>query len=190
VLDGDAIAIPSTIEPQAVIYPLGSGWFLEGDDIEVALAPGDSFVVGGRSWRFECPRTLASTEAADTRNHLDEVTLAFEISLNEEHAWLSVRDAKAERDLGERTCFYLGAVLARQRTGDRLANSLDPGWLRVDDLLKMLPEYGSTSALNVEIYRLRRALTEAGVQDAALVVERRRGEVRFGTDHVEIRTRE
>jgi hypothetical protein len=144
------------------------------------------FEVAGSTWRLECPMGAALTVTAEEHGTLDDTTLLFHVSPDEEHVQLSLRNRTGvTRALGERTCFYLALVLARQRLLDQRAGAAEHGWLYVDTLLSMVPEYSSCSALNVEIHRLRRLISEAGTRDAVRVIERRRGQLRLGTDRVE-----
>jgi hypothetical protein len=181
------IPIPSADEPLATIYAEGQGWSLEIDDLRKPIEPGHHFSVGGRSWRFDCPSGAAETRATETRRKkLDEVTLAFTVSRNEEHVKLTVRSGHLEQDLGERGCFYLALVLVERRLKEHGLGENEPGWLDMDELLKMVPEYASSSHINVEICRLRQVLHDAGIDDAPRMIERRRGQVRSGTDRAEI----
>jgi hypothetical protein len=109
--------------------------------------------------------------------------LHFQVSLNEEHICLQVQTASGRRiDMGERAHHYCLVTLARQRLHDA-GRGLDPssqGWLAVDELARML---GLDPAhLNIQIYRARQHLARALApsDDAAMLLERRRGEVRFG----------
>lgn len=183
------IPVPSADEPLATIYAEGQGWSLEIDHLRKPLEPGQQFLVAGRSWRFDCPSGAAETRATETRlKRLDEVSLAFSVSRDEEHVTLRLRSGPREQDLGERACFYLALVLLERRLAEQGQGQgqAEAGWLNLDDLLKMVPEYASSSHLNVEICRLRQVLHDAGIQDAPRIIERRRGQLRFGTDRAEI----
>lgn len=182
------LPIPNDADPLAIIYHEGSQWFLEEGQEQSLLEPGQRFAVAGRQWLFECPALAAATAGSDAwRYDLESTTLVFGVSRDEEHVALSLRKGAATRNLGERSCFYLAMVLARQRLEDKLHGVSETGWLDVDSLLKMVPEYSCYSHLNVEIHRLRKVVFDAGLQDAVRLIERRRGQVRIGTDRVELR---
>ena len=180
------LAVPSAHDPVVTIFPDGEGWCLEREDEHGVIEPGEQFEAAGRTWRFECPLGAAQTEVAEEHGSLDEVKLVFVVSPDEEHVSLNLQTRNgASLPLGERTCFYLAMVLARQRLHDREAGAMEHGWLHVDKVLSMVPDYSSCSALNVEIHRLRRVVGDSNIRDAARIVERRRGQVRLGTDRVE-----
>jgi hypothetical protein len=187
VLRSGHLAVPSDGDPQATIFPDGEGWAMEVDDVRVALQPGQSFEVGGRQWRFDCPSGAPATGATENGlKRLAEVMLRFEVSNDEEHVRLVVEGPGATHDLGHRGCFYLAMVLLRQRLKEEDSSTPEPGWIDRERLLRMVPEYTSSSHLNVDICRLRQSLYDVGVQDAARVVDRRRGQIRFGADRAAI----
>ncbi|HWO14427.1 MAG TPA: hypothetical protein VNN80_33205, partial [Polyangiaceae bacterium] len=179
------VAVPCAEDPIATIYPDAEGWWLEGDELVTPLAPGQLFQVAGRSWRFECPAGAAITATSLGSFGLDDVTLLFGVSRDQEHVSLTLQGRSGEQPLGERTCYYLALILAKQRQVERAR--ADAGWVDVDRFVRMAPEYAAGSALNVEIFRLRRALGEAGLHDAAAIVQRRRRQLRLGTERFEIR---
>lgn len=196
------IAIPSTDEPLATIYcegqadepaerstglTAGLAWALEYDEVKSPLIPGQRFQVGGRSWRFECPNGATVTRALGARpKRLADVTLTFEISQNQEYVSLKVKEAQTVHDLGIRACFYLAYVLYQERTREHDSALPAAGWLDVEAVMRKVKDYNSHSHLNVEIFRLRRLLYDAGVEDAASIIERRRGQLRFGAQRAEV----
>jgi len=181
------IAVPSAEQPLATVCADGDGWELELDDVRRPLAPGEHFTVAGREWRFDCPSGAAPTHpAGGTWTRIGDLVLVFAVSRNEEQVALKLRGPRVERDLGTRGAFYLSLVLCEHRLRERARGVGEPGWLPVDDLLRMVPDYTSPSHVNVEICRLRQVLHEVGVEDAWRIVERRRGQLRFGTDRAEV----
>jgi len=180
-LEAGAIVIPSPTNPLATIFVEGDSWVMELDETRQAIAPDEHFTVMGRKWRFECPGAASSTFARPELLSLSDIKLVFSASRDEEHVKLSVQSSNGSKLLKEKQCFYLAYVLARRRQEDEATAVAEPGWLDTDQVLRMIPEFNE-ERFNVEIHRLRRALAEAGVSDAMQVVERRRGQVRFGTD--------
>jgi hypothetical protein len=183
------IAIPTPNDPLATIFGDGGSdrWLLEIDDAKAPIQPGQQFIIAGRAWRFECPSGAVNTRVAGPLfKKLAEVSLVFEISTDEEHVNLRVESNQSVEHLGQRACFYLALVLLRERLAERKQGLADPGWVDLDAVLKMIPEYTSYSHLNVEIHRLRRMLFDAGIEDAMRVIERRRGQIRFGTERAEM----
>jgi FHA domain-containing protein len=181
------LAIPSPSQPFAMIYLLGEHWMLEHREATTVLRPGEEFEVEGRHWRFECPAgAMATLDSVERSQSLDEATLELGVSRDEEHVTLTIRTESWAHSLGERTGFYLLLLLARQRLQDRRTGDAEHGWIDIGILPKLAPEYASHSSLNVEVHRLRRLLAVAGIRDAARLIERRRGQIRLGTDRVEL----
>lgn len=179
--------IPTKEEPQATAYLDGETWLLEHDDSKVPLEKGCEVVVAGRTFRFDCPSIASATTASTERDWtVVGATLILEVSRDEEHVSLTIAAGDRRQEFGERACFYLVLVLARERLRAG-TDTLSGGWLAVEDLLRMVPDYASGMHLNVEIFRLRRLLSSVGCRDAAAIIERRRGQIRLGSDQVEIR---
>ena len=132
------------------------------------------------------PSSPPTVLALPTKSHTEaqkSAALQFHVSLNEEHVFLRLVPARgATIDLGERVHHYCLLTLARQRLHDaRLgADVSSQGWLAVEALARMLGL--EQTHLNIQIYRARQhvgaALPSELLGDALL--ERRRGEVRFG----------
>lgn len=184
-----AIAIPDASDPSALVLLEDAAWVLESAEARVAISNGSHFTAAGRQWRFECSAAATATFATQQRESLLNARLVLRPSLDEEHIQLTLFMGTSVKRFGERTCFYLLLVLARRRLLDERDGVLEPGWIEVEELLRMIPEY-SHSSLNVEVHRLRRLLHDAGLGDAAGIVERRRGEMRIGTSRLEIRSEE
>ena len=115
------------------------------------------------------------------------ISLHFDVSLDEEHVFLSITQDQRRLDLGERVHHYALLTLARRRLADR-ASGIDPhsqGWIDTERLSKML---GLEAAhLNIQIFRMRRQIALALAMPASPdVIERRRGQIRFGTPPVSI----
>ncbi|MBB5606452.1 MULTISPECIES: hypothetical protein [unclassified Janthinobacterium] len=109
--------------------------------------------------------------------------LRLQVSLNEEHVYLNISlSGEQELDLGERSHHYCLLTLARQRLSDarRGIDVSGQGWLNRKELAHMLGL--DPSHLNIQIHRLRQQIAEALPSGMQLdeVVERRRGELRFG----------
>lgn len=145
-----------------------------------------AFGVEARSRPDAGSRVLATMGVECESIELDDLCLHFQTSLNEEHTFLNVSHGEKRKiDLGERTHHYCLLTLARRRLNDA-KNGLDPssqGWVELAQLSKSLgiePEH-----LNIQIFRARTQLINALPQLAHLpsIIERRRGELRFGAHH-------
>jgi hypothetical protein len=112
------------------------------------------------------------------------LTLQFQVSLNEEHAFLALyRDGRPYTDLGERAHHYCLLTLARRRLEDSAAglDASSQGWIDIGALSRML---GLDAAhVNIQVFRARTQFRGALPQQDRLpeLVERRRGEVRLGS---------
>ena len=150
-----------------------------------ALSDGAGMQISCMHWESvlcpELPRTLDSHRAQDAPVTPDFV-LRFELSQNEEHAYLRLDLDGRRIDLGERIHHYLLAILARLRLRDaqRGLASHSQGWVPTVDLARMLGV--EPSHANIQIFRARRQFARVLVPHVAapLLVERRRGEVRLG----------
>jgi hypothetical protein len=116
-------------------------------------------------------------------------TMQFDVSLNEEHVFLTLLDEGAHCiDLGERVHHYSLLVLARLRLADaaRGIETGGQGWVDNERLLKMLGVDGGH--LNIQLFRARRQIMAAlpAAPELVGVIERRRGEIRFGEIGVRI----
>jgi hypothetical protein len=181
------IAIPSATEPVACVFQSGEQWLLEQDGERRPLKHNELFQCGGRLLRFECPHSLSYTPLAlDRPCALASIGLSFEVSQDEEHVSLSLDCPGGLRRLPQRACHYLALVLARVRQRDAERGAPDPGWLDVDALLTMIPEYQTAIHVNVDVYRLRRLLAAANLVDPDGVVERQPGRLRIGVDRIKV----
>lgn len=194
---GELLVLPSTNTPEVCItYSTNGGrdgWRMDRDGEWVDVADGQQIECGGRSWSLVLPEVPHPTEQTDTTPGelllLSSFVLEFDVSRNEETVSVDLVSPHARISLPERAFHYLLLLLARARLRD-MAAGLEPraaGWIARDDLVDRLGT--SPEALNVDIHRARRQFGEAGVKDAAEIVERRRGaaELRLGTDAVVVR---
>lgn len=191
VIDSDVVALPSQDNPLATVYHAPDGsWNLEHEDALVKLVSGQIFEVGHRLWRLSCPTTLANTieDPARASSELSGIALRFRVSADEEHVELSLKRKGEAADLGSRTHNYLLLLLARQRMADVDQGLTDAGcgWVYRDDLISQLRT--DRERLNIDIFRIRKQFSAAGVADAAGIIERRpgSGQLRIGIRALEI----
>lgn len=109
--------------------------------------------------------------------------MQFQVSLNEEHVFLTIlRDGATCVELGERVHHYSLLLLARRRLEDagRGLDSESQGWIDIEQLTRMLGL--DSNYFNLQMLRARRQILQALPLGcgAPVVIERRRGEVRFG----------
>lgn len=104
------------------------------------------------------------------------------VSLDEEHVTCAISLGHAAPvDLGERGHHYCLLTLARLRIADaaRGLDATSQGWVDNDAMATMLGL--DTGHLNIQVHRLRRQVVHAFPTRVIDVVERRRGQMRFGT---------
>jgi hypothetical protein len=170
----------------AAIVARGGGWEFVRGDRRYDVHDDMSITVDDRTWRIFLPAPEVATVDAVGQPVLGNLTLRFEVSLDEEHVRIVARFGPHELDLGERVHHYLLLTLARQRLADREAGvpEAEEGWLVASDLHRMLAT--DRVKMNVEIFRARKQLEKAGILDAADIVERRAERIRLGLRSVEI----
>jgi hypothetical protein len=188
-VDGDILALPSLDDPVATLFRDRHGvWKLERPDGTRLLADGDRFDVAGRPWRFRNPTSFArTTDSAPDGG--EPPRLIFSVSSDEEHVELWAESGGQRIDLGASPRYYLLLTLARQRAADRAQGLPETscGWVHHEDLQKALAL--GQQHVNIDVFRIRRQLSERGIAAAATVIERRprSRQLRFGWKDFEIR---
>lgn len=189
---GSAIALspqgnllPTAAQPEISIYVLDGHWMLEHIGGLDHLADGATVQTSGNAWEFVLCADVESTketQAAGAGLDLSELTLHFEVSQNEEHTRLNLVLGSESIPLGERIHHYTLATLARLRLQDavRGLDAQSQGWIALEELSRMLDV--DPSYVNIQIFRAKHQLGNALPQPGPLppLVERRRGEIRFG----------
>jgi pSer/pThr/pTyr-binding forkhead associated (FHA) protein len=186
VRDG-VIVLPGAENESACMFCAEGNWCLETSWGLQRVADGEIFAAAGRRFRLHCSPSLQPTETSrQVVRELEDATLVFRVSADEEEVELLLDNHGYSVSLGKRTCYYAALTLGRQLIRDRRLGLADPGWVQVSDLLRMLPDYGCVEHLNVDIHRLRRSLSQAGVVDYGRVIERRSGLIRLHPGDVRI----
>lgn len=183
--------LPNEVEPLASVSLAPEGlWLHETDSARQVLKEGDRVQVGSDIWKFTGSPEIEATvdlHHLHQRRH-DDVLFQFKVSLNEEHISLSISDPAGEIDLGERTHHYGLLTLARRRLADagRGLDQSSQGWIDIGQLSSMLGL--EQNHLNMQIFRARSQVAKAlpSVPNGSDIVERRRGEVRFGAFRFQI----
>lgn len=155
-----------------------------------ALQEGDELRIDGRRWRFHSGAGQITEDVSTGAVSAAPACVArFDVSLDEEHVMLRLSYGDRELDLGERTHHYALLTLARLRSDDAARGLAPPdqGWVYQERLGRMLGL--DAGHLNIQIFRLRRQLAQAMGQDVTppTLIQRRRGELRFGDLSLEIR---
>jgi hypothetical protein len=185
--DHELIALPSSEDPRATIYRSADGeWLLETPSSSSPISNLETFELHGRAWRFCCVENVRTTLIAGQpfEVEVERLAITFDVSRDEEFVHIRVSDGHKALDLGARAHNHLLLTLARQRLDDEREGFAEGarGWVHREDLRR------DPAQLAVEIFRLRRQFTEAGVLDGANIVENRRGarQIRVGTGRIAI----
>lgn len=189
------LALPGEDNPEVVVYRNAAGdWVTERGGETTRVKDGVSLQVGDLSYVLRLPDLFTATwDNAAPAPTLAGMTLRFAVSSDEEYVALSARSATSTIDLGSRAHHAVLLTLARSRLEDRAARGGSggvpesaEGWVYQDELAEKLAI--DETHLNVAVFRCRRQLAEAGIIDAANIIERRRPtrEVRLGVSRIEI----
>jgi hypothetical protein len=183
--------LPDEANPLATVYLSGAGQWMSEDELgNRVLQDGDTVMAGPHSWKFCHYNEIEVT--SDVRLQTAPVTrpvrFAFDVSQNEEHIQLVIELDGKTHNLGERTHHYSLLLLARQRNADaqRGMDVASQGWLSMEELARMLGL--DVPHVNTQLFRSRNQIARDCADDGSLsnVIERRRGEVRFGAFHFRI----
>lgn len=175
--------LPREDAAEANLYATQNSWVLDGLEGSRPLADGDWITLADERWEFVLGLDLGATQQLHLERSPGAAPLfEFRLSQNEEHTTLHLVLGNERRDLGERIHHYMLLTLARQRLEDaqRGLDASSQGWLAMDELARMLGV--DEPYLNIQIFRARqqvhRSLDER--PSDLLLLERRRGELRFG----------
>ena len=169
------LVLPDSEHPEVTLYQGVDGrWVLEGEQGTVALEEQQVIAAGGRRWRLRFPAGIEETvDAGSVAPRLSGGQLRFRVSPDEEHVQVTLQSGSASLDLEERVHHYLLLTLARLYETDR-GEGVDAGscgWVHQQSLSGMLRI--EDSQINLQIYRIRRQLAQAGVLGAPGIIERR-----------------
>jgi hypothetical protein len=185
------VVLPNEKKPEMTLYQEENGeWLCENNSGITPLESGSKISTANNSWYFINADTLDETKKADQNNHKinAKIKINFTVSRNEEHVSLGILFEDEPIDLGERTHHYLLLVLARKRLKDvQLGiDKNEQGWLDKNLLCQQVGF--DENHLNIQIYRFRKQLIQArpAAMQLLQIIERRRGELRFGLESVEI----
>jgi len=192
-IDHEMVPLPSPDVPAATILRCPDGsWNIEQHDEVATLVDGQVVDVQGRKFRFACPQALTHTSTIEWpragATQLSLLSLKFRVSADEEHVQVSLRTNSEEIDLGARSHNYLLLHLARRRLEESRQGLPDAacGWMYRETLLNELRL--DREQLNLDVFRIRKHLSLAGVLDAPGIIERRAdtGQLRLGVQRLSI----
>ncbi len=184
---GEVLLLPTDDSPEVSVYPaaMGAGWCLEDGEGEVHPVRNQEVVqVAGRAWRLELPVMSDATPMVNLAFTLENISLRFEVSQDEERVEPIIILHGKETRLEAREHAYVLLTLARARLEDAELPNEQRGWRTLAELSKMLRM--DQNAINVSIHRARQQLAGTGLEGAAGVVEVSRGKRRLGLGRFEI----
>ncbi|HWN69906.1 MAG TPA: FHA domain-containing protein [Haliangium sp.] len=190
---GNMLVFPSEDTPLVSVIEDASGrWIAESEGEIRTVRDGETVTVAGVPYMLHLPVQHASTQTRrKSATRVADIELHFRVSRNEEQVEVAVIARNEASLIPPRAHHYTFLTLARARLQDEgSATTPEPlrGWLRVDELCRMLA--ADENRLNVDICRIRHEIAALDVQDAAIIVERRRGRVRVGAKRITIERRE
>lgn len=188
--DGELLVLPNDKTPEISVYCDSAGQWVQEDDDGQVLPLKDQQVITTRrgSWQFQLPFVNEGTPLMQVRLTLETLSIRFAVSRDEERVKITLLNRGMEIRLEPREHGYVLLTLARARLEDEALPAEQRGWRDRDRLERMLAI--DSNALNVGIHRARQQLSQAGVSNAAGIVEVRRKQRRLGTDRFQIVTLE
>lgn len=191
--ESNLLSLPSENEPEISIFQDGTGrWMLESSETTREIQDQAVITVRGVSWLVYLPSIPPVTrDSEDTRWTLDEISLEFTVSRDEEHVVCTVVHEHGRTELVPRAHGFLLLTLARQRLLDQVAGTVskaEHGWLHREDLVRMLKI--DQQLLNLWVYRARQQVMQTEILNAGNVIERRHDtlQMRIGVDRLIIKT--
>ena len=187
----DLLALPGPDAPEVTVFrEAPRGWLLEDSHGKrTAIEDKESILVGDESWRIHLPDPIDETWQGSDNPTPESITLSFEGSMNLEHLRVSYIHNGQVTPLRTRVHHQVLLILANARLRDQLQHNLpeeEHGWMYRDQLANSLKIYDNR--LYVYVYRLREQFGQAGVLDAAGIIERRSDtqQVRIGVSRLQI----
>ena len=188
---GGMLALPNSEDPSVTIYQRADGtWVAERDEGAPETVRDQHLLeVGGLAWQLNLPEQLDSTWHRPDEPALETIRLRFEVSRDQEHVKLTLYHRDQPIELRPRVHLEVLLVLARARLEDQANPELSPaehGWIYREELARRLRIFDNR--LYVYVFRAREQLAQAGVENAAGIVERRpdTGQVRIGVGEIEL----
>lgn len=185
--DGGLLALPDPDRLAVTVYRLPQGtWVIEDAEGQQRVATDLEVVtVDGEPWQLHLPGILPPTVCSV---EVGQLAMTFEVSQDEEHVDIVVRDEAGERTIRSRSHHYLLLTLARERLADadRGRPPAEQGWVREESLAEML--HLDQQTVRVQIYRARRQIAEQGWGGASGIIERRpgTGQLRLGVGKLQV----
>ncbi len=202
-LEQHLLPLPDDDAPVLTVFERDGQWMVETQDGEQRpVHDGEVLVIGSTRWTLELPLVIDSTQRRDKLSvWLRELTLCFSVSREQERIRLRLHHLGGDIELSPRVHMEMLLRLAetwREDEGHGVAAD-ERGWLYVSDLLSRLRIHSDAHGRNLlyqHIFQARQQAAQAGVVDAAQLVQRRTtiavegtgrvGQIRIGAAQVAI----
>lgn len=186
-------ALPNEENPEIAFFCTPDRqWKAERAGETLELEHHQVFVCNGQEWRFV--RNELVDETVDYGRIKQHAWFEFTLSTDQEKIDIKITVNELVMDLGEHTYNYLLLALARKRLEDIEAGYelKDQGWQSTENLTKELTKDEMKDVdqynLNLRIHRIRKDLQKLKPHGSQFVnvIERRKGEIRFGHPKIKI----
>lgn len=189
------LLLPDAEHPSAsVVARADHTWELDVGGERRQVSDQDTVEVSGEAFQLFLPNIedFDPTSTHEPKLRLSDLSAEFQVSSDEEHVDVWVRSVDRALKLAPRAYHYMLLTLARRRLDDdrKSCAETEAGWVHIETLARALRT--DVEKLNVDIFRARKQLLEAGVLDAHDLIERRPDTraVRLGVSRVQIRRAE
>ena len=183
--------LPNEDQPDVILYKKNSGWYADNlnntSTSSYFASDGSTLRFDNKDWQLKLGQNSNITTQMENDESLNlNVSVQFVLSLDEEHCHVKLITEQHTIDLYSNSHHLLTVMLARYRASDIQDNLplQDQGWVDMDRLSR---DTGLEERhINIQIYRLRKQLTENLDNMPERFIERRRGQLRFGSRIFEI----
>ena len=160
------LVLPTEAAPEASVYFSNGSWSVDDGSSTSSPECGDIIHLPSGHWRLLLPDDPdADGFTAGYELELRKLELVFRVG--PEAVVVHVVQGSADVRLPARACIQTLLTLAQVRRGPQSRND---GWIGTHELAEL--RACSPEKVNVDVHRLRKLFEEAGVHDAANIVER------------------
>jgi hypothetical protein len=160
------LVLPSEVTPEASVFFVDGSWQIDDGVHTQAPECGDIVQLPSGHWRLLLPDAPDSDGfTAGYQLEISKLELVFRVGTDA--VVLNLVQGPADVRLPARACVQTLLSLAQLRQN---GDSKNDGWIGTAELAEM--RSCSPEKINVDVHRLRKLFEEAGVHDAARIVER------------------
>ena len=178
-----------------IIFPIETGdWVIEEEGETRILEEEETLPYKGKQWKFVINQVSGLTKVTDTM--IKEIIFNFELSADYEHVSINITANDETIRLPTKAMnfpLFLMAKQMRQDLDKGEYSDQEVGWINCNQLVEILKkELGNPEIdvyyLNVQIYRLRKALSKTPISSYINgLIERRQGQLRFNHQNFTIK---